>query len=155
MSIPFTSKSQRLRFTDGQQRLLDVVATAILIPLLSNVPSWWLGSSSESFFPESFILIPITILVVTILLAASLYCGVRRFLLFLCIPPLAVVVRHVWFATQIPVRHTAVHDTPVGWHVLTRSRYLFEHSTQIIIAIFCIATLLYVFISSRRQANVA
>ena len=120
MSEPFTSESQRLRFTDGQQRLLDVVATAILIPQLSNVPLW-LGSASPPFVP---ITIPITILVVSILLAASLYCGVRRVLLFSCIPPLAVVVRHLRFATQIPVRHT-----DEGWHLLTPSRYYSGNET--------------------------
>ena len=145
MTDTTSSAAQRPRFTQGQQRLLDVVATAILVPQLSNAPLW-LGRESQPFF---LFPIPITVLVFSIVLAASLYRGDRRFLLPSFIPPVAMVVGHLRFLTQIPVNHS-----DEGWH-LTPGRYLFEHSTQILIAVFCIATLLYVFTSSRREANVA
>ena len=131
------------RLTPRQRRLLDVVATAIILPPLSNAPQL-LGSTFQPIFA-----IPNILLVLSVILVVFLFRGDRRFFLPACIPPLAVVAGHIHFVTMIPVKHS-----DEGWH-LTPSRYLLEHSTQILIAVVCIASLLYVFTSSRREANVA
>ena len=143
MTDTTTSAIRRSRFTHGQQRLLDIVATAIVLRPLSNAPQL-LASTSQPFLP-----IPITLLVLSVILAGLLYRGDRRFLLPACIPPIAVLAGHIHLLTRIPATHS-----DDGWH-LTPGRYLLDSSPQIVIAVFCLLALLYVFNASRSQSNVA